>query len=74
MPDADQLFPDGIGEVLHALRNPEPRPGVPYTHTFNLPPSEEFLADLANPVRLEPCVTPFRDKPRQLRLPGRRPT
>jgi hypothetical protein len=64
MTDADRLFPDDIGEALHALLNPEPQPGLPYTHTFNLPPSEEFLADLANPIRLEPRAIPIRNKGR----------
>lgn len=27
-----------------------------------LPPSEEFLADVANPIRLEPRATPVRDR------------
>ena len=34
------LFPDGVGEVLHAILNPQPQPqpGPPYVHTF-APPS-----------------------------------
>lgn len=33
-------------------------------YLYGLPPSEEFLADLADPIRLAPKATPFRDKPR----------
>jgi len=57
----DRLFPDGIGEVLHTLLHPESQSEPPHTHAFSLPPSEEFLADLANPIRLEPRATPIRD-------------
>lgn len=33
-------------------------------------PSDEFLADLANPIRLEPRATQFRDKPRRREYPN----
>lgn len=33
----DPLFPDGIGEVLCAVLNPEPEPGPPYVHTIEPP-------------------------------------
>lgn len=33
----DPLFPGGIGEVLHALLNPQPQPGPPYVHTIEPP-------------------------------------
>jgi hypothetical protein len=33
-------------------------------HLENLPVSNEFLADLANPIRLEPRATPVRDRGR----------
>jgi len=53
----DRLFPDGIGEVLHALLNPESRPGPPYTHTFNLPPTEYDDDGEPLPPRIEPSMT-----------------
>jgi len=54
---ADQLFPDGAGEVLHALLNPEPRPGPPHTHTFNLPLTEYDDDGEPLPPRIEPSMT-----------------
>lgn len=36
----------------------------------DVPPSDEFLADLAKPIRLEPRATPFRDKPRSHDYPA----
>lgn len=38
-------------------------------HQENLPPSDEFLADLADPIRLEPRAIPWRDKPRRREYP-----
>lgn len=66
----DRLFPDGIGEVLQALLNPEPQSRLPYTYTLDLPPSGEFLVDLASPIRLEPRAIPFRDWPRSHDYPA----
>lgn len=60
MTDADPLFPEGIGEVLHALRNPEPQPGVPHTHTFNLPPTEYDDDGEPLPPRVESSMTVVR--------------
>lgn len=31
------LFPDGAGEILHAILNPAPRPGPPWVHTIEPP-------------------------------------
>jgi len=57
MAGTDQPFPDGVGEVLHALLNPEPQPGSPYTHTFNLPPTEYNDNGEPLPPRIEPSMT-----------------
>ena len=57
MTATDRLFPDGIGEVLHALLNPELRFGPPYTHTFNLPPTEYDDDGEPLPSRIEPSMT-----------------
>jgi hypothetical protein len=57
MADADQLFPDGIGEVLQALLSPEPQPGPPYTHTFSYPPTEYDKDDEPLPQPIQPTMT-----------------
>jgi hypothetical protein len=57
MTATDRLFPDGIGEVLHALLNPEPQPGLPYTHTFNMPPTEYDDDGEPLPLIVEPTMT-----------------
>ena len=44
------LFPDAIGELLHATLNPEPAPGPPYTHTIPAPPGWEY-DDEGEPIR-----------------------
>lgn len=52
----DPLFPDSIGEVLHAILNPQPQPGPPYVHTIE-PPEPEYDED-GNPYwPLEPSFT-----------------
>lgn len=52
----DPLFPDGIGEVLHAVLGPESEPGPPYVHTLD-PPEPEYDED-GNPYwPLEPSFT-----------------
>ncbi len=41
------LFPDGMGEILHGLLNPQTAPGPPDVHTFK-PPEPEY-DDEGNP-------------------------
>lgn len=51
------LFPDAVGKLLHAALHPEPTPGLPYTHTFNLPPTEYDEDGAPLPPRIEPSLT-----------------
>lgn len=44
------LFPDAVGELLHAALHPEPAPGPPYTHTISAPPGWEY-DDEGEPIR-----------------------
>lgn len=44
------LFPNAIGELLHAALDPEPTPGPPYTHTISAPPGWEY-DDEGDPIR-----------------------
>lgn len=44
------LFPDAVGELLHAALDPEPTPGPPYTHTIPAPPGWEY-DDEGDPIR-----------------------
>jgi hypothetical protein len=53
----ERLFPDCIGEVLHALLNPEPQPGSPYTHTFTWPETEYDDDGEPLPPKIEPSMT-----------------
>lgn len=48
--DPKPLFPESIGEALHAILNPESVPGPPYTHTITAPPGWEY-DDESEPVR-----------------------
>lgn len=61
--DPKPLFPESVGEVLHAVLDPEPLPGPPYTHTFNLPPTEYDEDGEPLPPRVEPTITIARHVP-----------
>ena len=50
------LAPDGIGEVLHAILNPQPQPGPPYVHTIR-PPEPEYDENGDPYWPLEPSFT-----------------
>lgn len=53
------LFPGNIGEWLHDILDSHPQPlaGVPYTHTFSLPPNEYAEDGEPLPPRVQPTMT-----------------
>lgn len=55
--DPEPLFPESVGEVLHAILHPEPKSGAPYTHTLNWPPTEYDEDGEPLPPRIEPSIT-----------------
>ena len=60
------LFPEGAGEVIHSILNPEPSNGPPYTHTFRYPPTEYDDEGNPLPAPIEPAMTvlpPLRPEP-----------
>ena len=52
-----RLFPEGIGELLHKILNPELNSGPLYTHTFRLPPDEYDDDGNVLPKRVQPSFT-----------------